>query len=121
MRWSDRIGRRLKLHDLHVFVAVAESGNMTKAAKQLAISRPLVSKTIGDLERVLGVRLVDRTPKGVVPTLCGRALLKRSMAVFKQLRQIVDEIEHLAHARRGELPPASSSAQRYRGARRKIS
>jgi DNA-binding transcriptional LysR family regulator len=46
MQWSDRIGRRLKPRDLHVFVAVAEAGNMAKAAEQLAISRPVVSKTI---------------------------------------------------------------------------
>src|SRR5438132_13974760 len=43
MQWSDRIGRRLKPRDLHVFLAVAEKGNMAKAAEQLAISRPVVS------------------------------------------------------------------------------
>ena len=46
MQWSDRIGRRLKPRDLHVFMAVAEFGNMAKAADSLAISRPVVSKTI---------------------------------------------------------------------------
>ena len=84
MQWSDRIGRRLKPRDLHVFVAVAESGNMAKAAEQLAISRPVVSKTIGDLEHTLGVRLLDRTPKGVEPTLYGRALLKRSLHCIRR-------------------------------------
>ena len=103
MQWSDRIGRRLKPRDLHVFVAVAENGNMAKAAEQLAISRPVVSKTIGDLEHTLGVRLFDRTPKGVEPTLYGRALLKRSLAVFEELRQSVDEIEFLADPSGGEL------------------
>jgi hypothetical protein len=36
MEWSDRVGRRLKTRDLHVFLAVAEKGNMAKAAEQLA-------------------------------------------------------------------------------------
>jgi DNA-binding transcriptional LysR family regulator len=103
MQWSDRIGRRLKPRDLHVFLAVAEKGNMAKAAEQLAISRPVVSKTIGDLEHTLGVRLLDRTPKGVEPTLYGRALLKRSIAVFEELRQSVNEIEFLADPSGGEL------------------
>jgi DNA-binding transcriptional LysR family regulator len=103
MQWSDRIGRRLKPRDLHVFVAVAEKGNMAKAAEQLAISRPVVSKTIGHLEHTLGVRLLDRTPKGVEPTFYGRALLKRSLAVFDELRQSVNEIEFLADPRGGEL------------------
>jgi DNA-binding transcriptional LysR family regulator len=103
MEWSDRIGRRLRPRDLHVFLAVAEKGNMAKAAEQLAISRPVVSKTIAELEQTLGVRLLDRTPHGVEPTLYGRALLKRSLAVFDELRQSVKEIEFLINPSAGEL------------------
>jgi DNA-binding transcriptional LysR family regulator len=103
MQWSDRIGRRLKPRDLHVFLAVAEQGNMAKAAERLAISRPVVSKTIADLEHNLGVRLLDRTPQGVEPTVYGRALLKRSLAVFDELRQSVREIEFLADPNSSEL------------------
>jgi DNA-binding transcriptional LysR family regulator len=103
MQWSDRIGRRLKPRDLHVLLAVAEHGNMAKAAERLAISRPVVSKTIADLEKMLGVRLLDRTSHGVEPTLYGRALLKRSAAVFDELRQSVEEIKFLADPGAGEL------------------
>jgi len=103
MQWSDRIGRRLKPRDLHVFLAVAENGNMAKAAKQLAISRPVVSRTIAELEHTLGVPLLDRSSQGVEPTLYGRALLKRSLAVFDELRQSVKEIEFLADPSAGEL------------------
>jgi DNA-binding transcriptional LysR family regulator len=88
---------------LHVFLAVAEHGNMAKAAEELAISRPVVSKTIADLEHTLGVRLLDRTPKGVEPTVYGRALHNRSLAVFDELRQSVNEIEFLADPSGGEL------------------
>lgn len=103
MQWSDRVGRRLKPRDLHVFLAVAEQGNMAKAAERLAISRPVVSKTIADLEHTLGVRLLDRTPQGVEPTMYGRALLKRSLAVFDELRQSVKEIEFLTDPNSSEL------------------
>src|ERR1051325_7150879 len=96
MEWSDRSGRRLKPRDLHVFLAVAEKGNMAKAAEQLAISRPVVSKTIAGLEHALGVRLLDRTARGVEPTIYGRALLSRSLAVFDELRQSVKDIEFLS-------------------------
>lgn len=96
MRWSDRIGRRLKPRDLHVFLAVAEQNSMAKAAERLAISRPVVSKTISDLEQTLGVRLLDRTAQGVEPTVFGQVLLRRSLAVFDELRQSVEEIEFLA-------------------------
>jgi DNA-binding transcriptional LysR family regulator len=103
MQWEDRIGRRLKPRDLHVFLAVVETGNMAKAADRLAISRPVVSKTIADLEHVLGVRLLDRSAKGVEPTLYGRALLRRSLSVFDELKQSVKEIEHLANPSAGEI------------------
>jgi DNA-binding transcriptional LysR family regulator len=103
MDWSQRIGRRLKPRDLHIFLAVAEHGSMAKAAQSLAISRPVVSKTIADLEETLGVRLLDRTSNGVEPTQFGRALMKRSLAVFDELRQSVKEIEFLADPNAGEL------------------
>ena len=103
MQWTDRIGRRLKPRDLHVFLAVAEHGNMAKAAEWLAISRPVVSKTIADLEHVLGVRLLDRTSQGVEPTLYGRTLLKRALAVFDELKQSVQEIDYLSDPTAGEV------------------
>jgi DNA-binding transcriptional LysR family regulator len=82
MRWEDRIGRRLKMRDIHVLMAVAQSGSMAKAARELAVSQPVVSKTITDLEHILGVRLLDRSPQGVSPTPFGRALLNRGVAAF---------------------------------------
>jgi DNA-binding transcriptional LysR family regulator len=103
MHWSDRIGRRLNPHDLHIFMAVVEQGNMARAADSLAISRPVVSRTIAGLEHALGVRLLDRSPQGVEPTLYGRALLKRSVAVFDELQQSVRDIESLGDPNAGEV------------------
>jgi len=87
MHWSGRIGRRLKPRDLHIFIVVAEQRNMARAAEQLAISRPVVSKAISDLEHLLGVRLLDRTANGVEPTIFGEALLRRGLSVFDELRK----------------------------------
>lgn len=103
MDWSDRIGRRLKPRDLHVLLAVAESGSMAKAAEALGCSRPVVSKTIAELEATLGVRLLDRTGQGAEPTRYGRALLSRSIAVFDELRKSVKEIEFLSDPGTGEV------------------
>jgi DNA-binding transcriptional LysR family regulator len=75
MSWSDRIGRRVRLRDLHILLAVAQTGSMVRAAKNLAISQPVVSKTISDLEHVLGVRLLDRSARGLEPTSYGRAFI----------------------------------------------
>jgi DNA-binding transcriptional LysR family regulator len=103
MPWDERIARRLKLRDLHVLKTVAHLGSMGKAAHQLAVSQPAVSKAITDLEYVLGVRLLDRSRQGVEPTPYGTALLKWSVAVFDNLRQGVDEIDALADPTAGEL------------------
>jgi DNA-binding transcriptional LysR family regulator len=103
MQWSERIGRRLKLRDLHILLTVAKAGSMGRAAIELAVSQPVVSKAIADLERVLGARLLDRGAHGVEPTLYGRALLKWSIAVFDDLRQGVKELEFLTDPTAGEL------------------
>ncbi len=103
MRWADRVGRRIKLRDLHVLLALVESGSMGRAAKQLAISQPVVSKTIMDLERALGVRLLDRTSRGVEATVYGRALLSCGTAVFDELRQGLQHIAFLSDPTVGEL------------------
>jgi DNA-binding transcriptional LysR family regulator len=101
--WSERIGRRLKLRDLHVLLAVADARGMARAAAQLGISRPVVSKTIADLEYVLGVNLVERAADGVELTSYGRALVKWSMAVFDDLRQGVNEIGFLSDPSSGRI------------------
>jgi DNA-binding transcriptional LysR family regulator len=103
MQWADRIGRRIKLRDLHILMTVVERGSMAKAAEQLAISQPVVSKSVADLEHALGVRLLDRSPQGVEPTIYGRAIVGSGVAVFDDLRQGVKEIEFLADPTAGEV------------------
>jgi DNA-binding transcriptional LysR family regulator len=103
MPWDERIGRRLKLRDLFVLRAAARLGSLGKAANELAISQPAVSKAIIDLERLLGVRLLERSPKGVEPTMYGHALLNRSIAVFDELKLSVSDIDHLADPATGEI------------------
>jgi DNA-binding transcriptional LysR family regulator len=103
MQRAEHISRRLKLRQLNVLLAVAQCGSMAKAAEHLAISQPVVSKAIAELEHVVGVRLLDRGPHGVEPTLHGRALLKRSAAIFDDLRTGVSELEFLSDPTAGEL------------------
>jgi len=102
MQMSDRIGRRIRLQDVHVLMAVVQAGSMRKAAQQLNTSQPNISKSIADLEHALGVRLLDRQRQGVEPTEYGRALLDCGIAVFDELRQGVKNIEFLADPATGE-------------------
>jgi DNA-binding transcriptional LysR family regulator len=99
----ERIGRRLKLRDLHVLLEVARRGSMARAAAALAMSQPAVTKVIADMERTLSVRLLDRKPQGVEPTIFGRALLKWSDVVFEDIRDALREIRSLADPSVGEV------------------
>lgn len=108
MKWTDRIGRRVKLRDLHIVLEVAEAGSMTRAAERLAVSYPVVSKTIAELERTLGVKLFDRSISGVEPTHYGRALLKSGVAVFDEMRRGLQQIEFIREPDAGELRIGSS-------------
>jgi DNA-binding transcriptional LysR family regulator len=110
MDWTERIGSRIKLRDLHILLAVAEWGSMAEAAKRLAISQPVVSKAIADLERSIGVRLFDRTARGVEPTVFGRALLNRGIAVFDELRQSVQDVRFLRDSTSGEVRIGSTDS-----------
>jgi DNA-binding transcriptional LysR family regulator len=101
--WESQIGRRLPLRDLHVFTSVVQLGSMAKAAQRLGVSQPAVSEVIAGLEHALGVRLLDRRPRGVEATVYGAALMKRSLAAFDELKQSIRDIEFLSDPAAGTL------------------
>ena len=99
MQLADRIGRRLKLRDLNILLAVAQAGSMVKAAEHLAVSQPVVSKAISELEAALGTKLFDRVamvscrpPVGALfsiavwprSTSCGRASNRSKRSMTRQ-------------------------------------
>ena len=100
---TDRIGRRMKLQDLHVFMTVVNAGSMGKAAAILNSTQPNITRSIAALEHTLGVRLLDRHYRGIEPTDFGRALLKRSQVAFDELRASVKDMEFLADPTAGEI------------------
>jgi DNA-binding transcriptional LysR family regulator len=101
-QWEHRIGRRIRLRDLHILSTVVQWGSMAKAAEHLRMTQPSVSDAIATLEDALQVRLLDRSPRGIEPTIYADALLKRGDVVFDELRQGVRDIEFLSDAEQGE-------------------
>lgn len=101
--WESQIGRRLRFRDLHVLFTVVQNGSMAKAAAQLGVSQPSVSEVMADLEHTLGVRLLDRSPQGIEPTIYAHALLKRSRIAFDELKQGIRDIEYLSDPTVGKL------------------
>jgi DNA-binding transcriptional LysR family regulator len=101
--WEDHIGRRLRLRDLRVFFLVVQLGSFARAAAQLRVSQPAVSRVVSDLEHTLGVKLFDRNTRGVEPTVYGQALLARGRAAFDELRQGIGDIEFLSDPDSGDV------------------
>ena len=109
MQLSDRIGRRLKLQDLHILMTVVQAGSMKKASALLNTSQPAVSRSVAELEQAIGVLLLDRSSHGVEPTEYGRALLTHAAAAFDELKEGVKNIEFLADPTAGEVRIGSTA------------
>jgi DNA-binding transcriptional LysR family regulator len=90
----------MEMRQLRYFIAVAEQSNFNRAAKQLHIAQPALSRQVSTLEKELGVALLERLPRGVRLTAAGSAFLGRA-------RRILDEVEaartHARDAQRGQV------------------
>ncbi|AMN44680.1 LysR family transcriptional regulator [Rhodoplanes sp. Z2-YC6860] len=107
---SERIERRIGLHNLRVLKTVIEAGSMGKAASRLGTSQPAVSRAIAELEEAFGVRFLDRKSNGIQATAYGEALFKRGTAIFDELRQSVRDIQALLDPTVGDLTIGASIA-----------
>jgi DNA-binding transcriptional LysR family regulator len=67
------------------------------------MSQPAVSEAIANLEHIVGVRLLDRAPHGISPTMYADAMLKRSIAIFDEMKESVRDIEFLADPATGRV------------------
>jgi LysR family transcriptional regulator, pca operon transcriptional activator len=94
---SDYAGRmaasdRIKLRHLHSLVAIAEHGSLVRAADALSVTQPAVSKTLAELEDIVGQRLVERTSKGVELTAAGHLLVRYAGSSLRTIREGLDSI-----------------------------
>jgi DNA-binding transcriptional LysR family regulator len=115
----------MELRHLRYFVAVAEALNFTRAAGQLRIAQPALSRQVRDLEDEIGVDLLKRTRRGVTLTAEGKLFLQEVRAVLNSVEESVEKVRALARGQYGELhigyspsptieilPPALSAFQK---------
>ncbi|MDA0563932.1 LysR family transcriptional regulator [Streptomonospora sp. S1-112] len=88
---------------LRDFIAVIDSGSFTRAAARLFVSQPAVSQRMTQLESELGVRLVERGPRGVVPTPAGRALYRDAQHLVRQFDRITQDVASDRHTIQGAV------------------
>jgi LysR family transcriptional regulator, hca operon transcriptional activator len=87
----------MELRHLRYFVAVAEAGSLTVAARKLHTSQPSLSRQIRDLESEIGVQLLGRSARGVELTAGGRAFLDHARAVLSQAEAAAEAARRVAH------------------------
>jgi DNA-binding transcriptional LysR family regulator len=93
----------MEFRRLRYFVAVAEEGNFSRAAERLHVAQPALSSQIKLLEREVGVRLFDRSNRGVRPTDAGRLLLGEAQRILAQTEEAVRMARRVGHGEVGRL------------------
>jgi DNA-binding transcriptional LysR family regulator len=99
----------LNLHLFRMFAAVVRTGSFSRAGEALGLSQPAISKGVRDFELQVGCRLLNRTPKGVVPTDEGLALSRHAEALFAVERAAEDELSALRGLHNGSLRIGAST------------
>lgn len=94
---------RLKLRHLTLVTAIAEHGSVSRAAEQLHITQPVVTRGLRELEEIVGVKLFDRGPHGVSPTAAGQVFLTHAQGVLAQLRQADRDVAEVSQGQAGTV------------------
>lgn len=99
----------MELKHLRFFKRTAELQHMTKAASELQISQPFLSRAIAELEEDLGVKLFDHVGRGIVLNDCGKAYYERISAVFRELEDARREVNEMSNRVGNSLTIVTSS------------
>jgi DNA-binding transcriptional LysR family regulator len=104
-----------ELKDLHCFAAVADTGTLSRAARDVHVAQPALSRRIRALERELGVDLLTRHAKGVTLTPAGTAFALGSRQLLKDVAASLERVQATAMGRRGRVLLAATRGTVARG------
>ena len=82
----------MEIRQLRYFVRIVDLGSLSKAAADLYVAQPALSKQIASLEAELKVSLLVRSPRGVTPTEAGLAFYRQAQSLLRQLSRVPDEV-----------------------------
>src|SRR5580658_5332685 len=99
-RW---IARKFRLRHVELVATLYEARSMLKAAKRLSLTQPTVTKALQDVESTLGVKLFERSNRGLEPTAYGEIFARHAKIVLAQLRHAAEELESLRAGYSGKV------------------
>ena len=95
--------KRLHMRHLRLALALAEHRSLRRAAAQMALSQPAVTKALHELESVVGTLLFTRHARGIEPTVFGEALIRYARVVLADLDALHDEFAAIAAGEVGKV------------------
>jgi DNA-binding transcriptional LysR family regulator len=110
---EEYIRAHLKHRQLQILVALDNLRHVGKVAASMNVTQPAISKTLAELETGLGLKLFERTARGVTPTLYGECLIRHARAMFAELGQARDELRYLVSGTAGRITVGTLSDTLY--------
>ncbi|MGB8416940.1 LysR family transcriptional regulator [Paraburkholderia sp.] len=93
VRWSQlSLSRKLRFYQFMVFERALDTGSLQRAANELALTQPAISKIIHELEQYFGGALLERSSRGVQPTELGALLGRRVKSMLADFQHMTDEV-----------------------------
>jgi LysR family pca operon transcriptional activator len=103
MTSSRHLDQRLKVQHFRVVDAIATHGSLLKAATALSVTQPALSKSVRDIEDILGVKLFERNPRGVAPTAAGVAFIESARRLLAELRRVDETLDTFSNQISGAI------------------
>ena len=97
------LDQRLKLHLLRALDAIDAQRSLLKASTALGVSQPALTKSLQEIEDIVGVRLFDRHARGVQPTEAGAVLVQSARRILAEMRRIDEELDRVFSPTRGTV------------------
>lgn len=104
------LANRLQIRDFRLVQAIASTGQLALAAERLAITQPAASRMLASLEKLIGVPLFVRHPKGMTPTPTGETLARNANSLLHGLDLTLQETEAAISGRAGSVRVGKSSS-----------
>ncbi|MYJ81478.1 MAG: LysR family transcriptional regulator [Acidimicrobiaceae bacterium] len=103
MRPAELLSRQIRLRHLVVAATIAHRGSIREASAVLHLTQPAMSRTLAELERILGVQLFDRGPKGMTVTAAGAPLITHMQLVTSEMGSLLRHAEEIVSGGSGEV------------------